>query len=98
MTPKEKLVQYLQEWEESIGKPLIPNAPEYADMVVSKMTDVSGLLTALVMPGMSTDEFAKLRDEFRPLAVEVLSEAGYCECGTKRTEIKRCPECGVRWP
>jgi len=99
MTPKEKLQLHLQKRQAQLGKPLIPNMPEYADMIVNSLPDASDMTIALMGPGMSVEEMCNLRTEFRPLAAEVLSEAGVCECGTKRTKkLRRCPKCGLRWP
>jgi hypothetical protein len=53
--------------------------------------------SALVLLACRPNEpalFRALIPYFRPMAVKVLNDAGYCSCGT-RLEAPRCPQCST---
>ena len=92
VSDKDQLKQALHEAQGRLGTPLMPSTP---DLVIDSLPDASDLV---ILSGLNNElSVAKLR-ELRPLAVEVLSEAGICSCGTRRTSVGRCPCCSLLWP
>ena len=59
------------------------------------LVDASGLAMLAIAastPNLPVPELSAKVREYRPLAVTVLKEFGYCECGIK-LETPRCPSC-----